>query len=65
MAPKANDGPTILILEGPELRTLLDEICPEHDPTVYRLRVGLDGGRVKWKVNEGTWSIGQTMGDPR
>ena len=46
---------TIITLEGEALGCLIAAVAGGQP---YRLRVAVDGGEVKIKVNEGTWTPG-------
>jgi predicted NUDIX family NTP pyrophosphohydrolase len=45
----------IVILEGEALRDFLEVLTSRDD--VYRVRLAIDGGGVKVKRNEGTWTL--------
>ena len=45
----------IIILEGTELREFLEML--NDSGHTYRLRLAIDGGGIKVKRNEGTWTL--------
>jgi predicted NUDIX family NTP pyrophosphohydrolase len=45
---------SIVILEGIALKEFIDALT---DSETYRVRLAIDGGGVKMKRNEGTWTL--------
>ncbi len=46
----------VITLEGLALGRLIERIRATANGEIYRLRVAVDAGDLKFKVNEGTWS---------
>lgn len=48
----------VVKIQGEQARYILELLSELGIPTIYSLRIALDEGQVKFKVNESTWTPG-------
>lgn len=61
MSSERDDMSPMWTFEGDELRNLLDDLDRGIVPGVpiRKVRFAVDGGDLKWKINEDMWSAGK------
>lgn len=48
----------VIKIQGEQARYVLELLSEVNTPMVYSLRIAIDGGQVKFKVNGSTWTPG-------